>query len=75
MLDVIAGYDPNDPVTAYSVGEVPRTYTAALNTSALRGARMGVLRLTTHAAAREPLRHDARESYAGHHGPDDAHRG
>src|SRR5690606_35578221 len=30
MLDVIAGYDPNDPVTAYAVGLVPTTYTAFL---------------------------------------------
>ncbi len=44
VLDVIAGYDPNDPVTAYAVGEVPATYTAALKTTALKGARIGVLR-------------------------------
>jgi Asp-tRNA(Asn)/Glu-tRNA(Gln) amidotransferase A subunit family amidase len=45
VLDVIAGYDPNDPVTAYAVGEVPPTYTAALKPGALRGARIGVLRM------------------------------
>lgn len=45
VLDVIAGYDPNDPVTAYAVGNVPATYTAALKTDALRGARIGVLRI------------------------------
>ena len=44
VLDVLAGYDANDPVTAYSVGHVPATYTAALRTDALRGARIGVLR-------------------------------
>jgi len=44
VLDVIAGYDPNDPVTAYTVGQVPRSYTAALKADALRGARIGVLR-------------------------------
>jgi amidase len=44
VLDVIAGYDPNDPVTAYSVGHIPRSYTDALKPGALRGARIGVLR-------------------------------
>ncbi len=53
VLDVIAGYDPNDPVTAYSVGEVPRTYTEALNTGALRGARIGVLRVKRDSLPRD----------------------
>ncbi len=44
VLDAIAGYDPNDPITAAAVENVPSTYTAALNTNALRGARIGVLR-------------------------------
>jgi Asp-tRNA(Asn)/Glu-tRNA(Gln) amidotransferase A subunit family amidase len=44
MLDAIAGYDPNDPVTAYAEGHVPRTYTEFLNRDGLKGARLGVLR-------------------------------
>ncbi len=44
VLDVIAGYDANDPITAYAVGHVPMTYTTALLPNALRGARIGVLR-------------------------------
>ncbi len=44
LLDVIAGYDPNDPITAYTVGQVPVSYTAALKPDALKGARIGVLR-------------------------------
>lgn len=44
LLDVIAGYDPNDPVTAYAAGQVPPTYTAFLNQDGLRGARIGVIR-------------------------------
>ncbi len=44
VLDVIAGYDPNDPVTAESVGRVPTSYLAALKPDALRGVRLGVLR-------------------------------
>src|SRR3989475_1429842 len=44
LLDVIAGYDPNDPVTAYAATQVPPTYTAFLNKDGLRGARLGVIR-------------------------------
>ena len=44
LLDAIAGYDPEDPITAYSVGRVPETYTASLETDRLRGARIGVVR-------------------------------
>ena len=28
VLDAIAGYDPNDPVTAYAVGHIPTSYTS-----------------------------------------------
>ena len=44
LLDVIAGYDPNDPVTAYSVGRVPESYRALLDEDGLAGARIGVIR-------------------------------
>jgi amidase len=44
LLDAIAGYDPNDPITAYSVGQIPPTYTAFLRTDGLQGARLGVIR-------------------------------
>jgi Asp-tRNA(Asn)/Glu-tRNA(Gln) amidotransferase A subunit family amidase len=44
LLDVMAGYDPEDPITADAVGHVPDSYTDALDTEALRGARIGVLR-------------------------------
>jgi amidase len=42
LLDVMAGYDPNDPVTAFSVGNIPKTYSAFLQ-NGLKGARLGVL--------------------------------
>lgn len=45
VLDVIAGYDPNDPITAASVGNIPTSYAAGLAPTALRGARIGVLRM------------------------------
>lgn len=44
MLDVMAGYDPGDPVTALGVGKAPSTYTAFLDRNALKGTRIGVLR-------------------------------
>jgi Asp-tRNA(Asn)/Glu-tRNA(Gln) amidotransferase A subunit family amidase len=43
MLDVMAGYDPADPVTAFSLGHIPKTYTASLDKNALKGVRIGVL--------------------------------
>jgi amidase len=42
VLDAMVGYDANDPVTALSVGNVPKTYTAFLQ-NGLKGARLGVL--------------------------------
>ncbi|MGB9434114.1 MAG: amidase family protein, partial [Candidatus Acidiferrum sp.] len=44
MLDVMVGYDPDDPVTALGLGKIPRTYTAFLDRTTLKGARIGVLR-------------------------------
>ncbi len=43
MLDVMAGYDPNDPVTAFGNGRIPKSYTQLLNKDALKGARIGVM--------------------------------
>ncbi|MEJ2539011.1 MAG: amidase family protein [Gemmatimonadota bacterium] len=43
VLDVIAGYDPLDPVTAYAVGRMPDSYRAGLRADALRGVRIGVM--------------------------------
>jgi amidase len=43
MLDAMAGYDPNDPVTALSVGHIPKSYTAYLK-NGLKGARIGLLK-------------------------------
>ena len=43
MLDVMAGYDPDDPITAFGAPKIPRTYTAFLDRDGLKGARIGVL--------------------------------
>ena len=43
LLDVMAGYDPADPVTALGHGRKPQSYTHRLAKDALRGARIGVM--------------------------------
>jgi len=44
MLEVLAGYDPADPITRYSQGRIPANYTQFLDKNGLKGARIGVLR-------------------------------
>jgi amidase len=43
LLDVMAGYDPADPITALGRGRVPQSYTDLLSKDALKGTRIGVL--------------------------------
>ncbi len=44
LLDAIAGYDPSDPVTAMSAGQVPESYSDGLSEGGLDGARIGIIR-------------------------------
>src|SRR5436309_7959397 len=44
LLDVMAGYDTEDPLTARGVGHIPDTYTKFLDKNGLRGSRIGILR-------------------------------
>jgi Asp-tRNA(Asn)/Glu-tRNA(Gln) amidotransferase A subunit family amidase len=44
LLDGMAGYDLEDPVTALGVGKVEGSYTRYLDQGALNGARIGILR-------------------------------
>lgn len=44
LLDVMVGYDPEDPSTAYGVGHAPSAYTGLLKKDGLRGVRVGVIR-------------------------------
>jgi Asp-tRNA(Asn)/Glu-tRNA(Gln) amidotransferase A subunit family amidase len=44
LLDVMAGYDPEDPVTARGVGHAPESFTRFLDRNGLKGARLGILR-------------------------------
>ncbi|MDB5569299.1 MAG: Amidase [Hyphomicrobiales bacterium] len=44
VLDCMVGYDAQDPVTAMGHGRAPQSYCAGLDSRALKGARIGVLR-------------------------------
>jgi len=44
LLEVMAGYDPNDSSTAWSVGNTPASYTPFLEQANLRGVRIGLLK-------------------------------
>lgn len=45
MLEVLAGYDPEDPITALGDGRIPEDgYTAHLDSDGLDGARIGIAR-------------------------------
>ena len=44
LLDVMVGYDPEDPVTARGVGHVPDSYKTFLDRNGLQGTRIGILR-------------------------------
>src|ERR1700756_4555776 len=44
VLNVLVGYDPNDPATAWSVGNTEEDYTKFLKANGVQGKRIGVLR-------------------------------
>jgi amidase len=44
MLNVLVSYDPADPVTAWSIGNIKSDYTIFLKTDGVKGKRIGVLR-------------------------------
>jgi amidase len=44
LLDVMVGYDAEDPVTALGVGHAPDSYTKYLDKNGLKGARIGIIR-------------------------------
>lgn len=43
LLDIIAGYDPADEKTAWSIGHIPNSYTKSLEKKGLRNKRIGVM--------------------------------
>jgi amidase len=44
LLDVMVGYDSEDPLTARGVGHVPASYTHFLDRNGLKATRLGILR-------------------------------
>jgi amidase len=54
VLEVIAGYDPNDPITERSRGKIPENYTQFLDKEGLKGAHIGVFRLYTDRPSTDP---------------------
>jgi Asp-tRNA(Asn)/Glu-tRNA(Gln) amidotransferase A subunit family amidase len=44
MLNVLAGYDPGDGATAWSIGRIEQDYTRHLKKEGLKGKRLGILR-------------------------------
>jgi len=44
LLEVMAGYDPDDPSTAWSIGNTPASYTPFLEEGSLRGVRIGLFK-------------------------------
>jgi Asp-tRNA(Asn)/Glu-tRNA(Gln) amidotransferase A subunit family amidase len=43
LLGVMAGYDPDDSITAFGRGRIPKSYTHLFRQDALAGARIGVM--------------------------------
>ncbi|MFE4106125.1 amidase family protein [Almyronema epifaneia] len=43
-LNATVGFDPDDPATAGSIGQIPADYTAFLDANGLQGAKIGVVR-------------------------------
>ena len=54
LFSVIAGYDPADPITKNSVGKLPKTFHDKLSIDALKGKRIGVLRVLSDTETADP---------------------
>ena len=54
VLEVIAGYDPADPVTENCRGRMPKNYTQFLDKNGLKNARVGVFRTFIDAPNADP---------------------
>jgi len=54
VLEVIAGYDPADPITKHSEGKTQKNYTQYLKKNGLKGARLGVFRRYVDAPTTDP---------------------
>jgi len=47
VFEVIAGYDPSDPITQHCLGKIPDNYNQFLKKDGLKGKRIGVFRYYT----------------------------
>lgn len=54
VLEVVAGYDPADPITKLSQGKIPKSYTQFLDKKGLQGARIAVFRKYIDAPTTDP---------------------
>ncbi len=54
LLEMVVGYDPEDPITKNSQGHIPKSYRLFLDKNGLRGARIGVFRPYIDAATTDP---------------------
>src|SRR5262245_31798312 len=54
MLEVIAGYDPADPITKAARERMPKNYTQFLKKDGLKGARLGLFRRYVDAPTTDP---------------------
>lgn len=54
VMDVIAGFDPADPITAKSICKMPTTYLDVLHEDGLQGARIGILETLCSDASGDP---------------------
>lgn len=54
VFEVIAGYDPADPLTEHAQGQVPENYTQYLQKDGLKGARIGVMKALTEIGEPSP---------------------
>jgi Asp-tRNA(Asn)/Glu-tRNA(Gln) amidotransferase A subunit family amidase len=54
VLEVIAGYDPADPITKAAQGKIPKNYRQFLKKDGLKGARLGVFRRYIDAPTTDP---------------------
>jgi len=54
ILDLIAGYDPADPLTLTAIGRTADDYTTSLDADGLAGARIGVMRAISDTDTADP---------------------
>jgi amidase len=54
LLDAVAGYDPEDPITKNSEGHIPKSYKLSLDKNGLRDARIGVFRPYINSPTTDP---------------------